>query len=240
MKIILLLLITVLIGCKQNENINEENPLSYDSYRTKMAKAIFGNKSIPKKDQKLFMNYQLNMTKSAFNNATKTNIQQNLAKIINDTVYLDLEKTCNFTIKGNFKNNQLKAIYLNHFWKYSTKSNSYNHSPFYKKYYDILQSKYGKPICNFVDTSDVTDTRGALWIKDGIAIHLDEWISISSNTNIKELISTSINYIEVKSQQKWIKDLELEEKEEKMKLEMERNRIKVDNLKKDSIARSKF
>lgn len=240
MKIILLLLITILIGCKQNENINEENPLSYDAYSIQMAKAIFEDKSVPKKDQKLFMNYQLDMTESSFNNASKTNIQQNLAKIINDTLYLNLEKTCNFTIKSNFKTNKLKAIYLNHCWKYNTKSDSYNPRTFYKKYYDILQSKYGKPICNFVDTSDVTDTRGALWIKDGIAIHLDEWISISSNTNIKELISTSINYIEVKSQQKWIKDLELEEKEEKIKLKMERNRIKVDNLKKDSITRSKF
>ena len=119
--IILLFLIITLTCCKQNEN-KEKTLLSFVDYCDKTDEALLKSKSTPKKNQILFMNYHLNMTKAKFDSVTKKNIKEGIMKIYKDTLYLTLEKGCDFKITHTLENDKLKIIHLVYRWKFNRNS----------------------------------------------------------------------------------------------------------------------
>ncbi|WP_016988906.1 hypothetical protein [Flavobacterium sp. ACAM 123] len=260
---ILFFLIITLACCKQNENENEKLA-SFVDYYDEITEITLNSKSTPKKNQILFMNYHLNMTEAEFDSVTRKNIRESKMKINKDTLYLTLEKGCDFKITHVMENNQLKIIHLRHVLKFNKNSNSYDPKYYYEAYYKILQGRYGRPMCEYEDKEEqfnsVTD-HGATWIKDGIVIELTESnnlnklvhsgkVSVPCNMlcdHSQEFIQTMIVYHELSDLQKRIKDGKLEDKRENERLKKEvtrqnteRRELNKENSKKDSIYNSNF
>lgn len=263
--IILFFLIITLTCCKQNENKEEEKLLpSFGDYYDQITEITLKSKSTPKKNQILFMNYHLNMTEAEFDSVTKKNIKEDIMKIYNDTLYLNLEKGCKFKITHLVENNQLKIITLENTWEFNKNSNLYNPKYYYEVYYKILQGRYGSPICEYEDKNEqfnsVTD-HGATWIKDGIVIELRESnnlyklvhsgeVRVPCNVlcnHSDEFIHTTIHYQELADLQKRTKDIQLEDKRENerqrkeaKRRNIERRELEKENLRNDSIYNSNF
>ena len=260
---ILFFLIITLTCCKQSQ-IEEKLLVSFGDYYDEITEITLKSKSIPKKNQILFMNYHLNMTEAEFDSVTKKNIKEGIMKIYKDTLYLNLEKGCKFKITHFRENNQLKIIALDNTWEFSKNSNLYNPKYYYEVYYKILKGRYGRPICEYEvkekQFNSVTE-HGATWIKDGIVIELRESnnlyklvhsgeVSVPCNLlcdHSNEFIQTTIHYQELSDQQKRIKDGKLADKRENVRQKkeatrrnIERMELEKEKLKKDSIFNSNF
>ncbi|TDE06732.1 hypothetical protein [Flavobacterium hiemivividum] len=249
MKNIILLFLTItLTCCKQNEN-KEKTILSFVDYCDKTDEAFLKSKSTPKKNQILFMNYHLNMTEAEFDSVTKKNIKEGIMKIYKDTLYLNLEKGCNFKITNSIVDNKLKIMHLTYSWKFNRNSSFYNPKTYYEFYNKILQEKYGSPICSYEDIDNekfnslsLSKSNGASWIKDGIKITLDEFNTLDSSisNHSGELIQTYIIYQELSDWRRRHRALKLSEKKETARQNIERRKLEKENLRKDSIYNSNF
>ena len=185
-------------------------------------------------------------------------------KLSKDTLYLNLEKGCNFKITHRLENNQLKIIHLQNVLEFNKNPNSYNPKYYYGFYFKILQGRYGQPIGEYEDKDEQfknITSQGATWIKDGILIELEEHNNLyqlvhSGEAKVpcnilcdhsEEFIQTTIFYQELSDQQKRIKDnnhtdkMESErQKKEAAKRNIELKKLKKEKLKKDSIFNSNF
>jgi hypothetical protein len=260
---ILFFLIITLTSCKQSQ-IEEKLLVSFGDYYDAITEITLKSKSTPKKNQILFMNYQLNMTEAEFDSVTKKNIKEGIIKIYKDTLYLNLEKGCKFKITRFIENNQLKIIALDNTWEFNKNSNLYNPKYYYEVYYKILKGRYGRPICEYEvkekQFNSVTE-HGATWIKDGIVIKLRESnnlyklvhsgeVSVPCNLlcdHSDEFIYTTIDYRDLSNQQKSIKDGQIADKreterqrKEAIRQNIERRELEKENLRKDSIYNSNF
>lgn len=247
---ILLFLIITLTSCNHNEKKDEnEAPLTFDDYCTKSDETVLESKSIPKKDQKLFLNYHLNMSQNQVDSVTRKNIIARTLKTYNDTLYLNLKKGCNFIINSTLEDNRLKIINLTYVWEYKKNSGYYTPKTYYNYYFKILCEKYGNPISMYEDINDgknntlgIKDDKGAFWIKDGIVITFTEYNNWGANIldNDDKFVETMITYQELADRKKRILDGRHAEILEKQQIQIQKKKTQKENLKQDSVFRSNF
>jgi hypothetical protein len=249
-KITLSILLVIIISCKHGEKI--ERKMSYVEYSDDKEQKILESKSKSKKNQKLFMDYYIDMNENDFKNITNNYIHEGKMKYYKDTLYLNLEKGCNFNIIESIKNDKLDGIYLIHNWELKDNNPYKKNKTYYAEYYSLLSEKYGKPISQFEEveidafTNKVqNENYGALWINEGLVIELREvrHADIYNSEiiiDVGDFSQTWIYYDTVESRQNSIKNYNNLRKKEKNenRIKDSLNQIKI--VTKDSIYKNNF
>ncbi|UPQ80252.1 hypothetical protein M0M57_05300 [Flavobacterium azooxidireducens] len=232
MKNKLLLLFILFIACNKKEAV-EYNNISFSEFITFQENAIL-NHSVSATTQKLFLNFNSNISREEFERLAKLNIDKETLLQRNDTLifpFLIHDRPSDFgnsfELYPTFSSNKLKAISLRSNGFLYDNYGDYNPERNYFNYLQLLEKKYGKPLLEM----NSEHSNRAFWINNNLVIHIWENFNLNplQKDHSNDFIKFGLYYSDLMYEKQKVK--ELREKE----IQMERNNLDLNNRIQDSL-----
>lgn len=232
MKNKLLLLFILFIACNKKEAV-EYNNISFSEFISFQENTIL-NHSVSATTQKLFLNFNSNISREEFERIVKLNIDKETLLQRNDTLIFPSlihdrpsDFGDSFELYPTFSSNKLKAISLRSNGFLYDNYGDYNPKRNYFNYLQLFEKKYGKPLLEM----NSEHSNRAFWINNNIVIEIWENFNLNplQKDHSNDFIQLGIYYSELMFEKQKINDLH------KKEIQLQRKNFDLNKKIKDSL-----